>query len=142
MRDILILIMIVISILLTSLFFVGTNVSALGVNIFTNDIKSYSSGINFKIPLITNVIYVNLLKRNDSVEINTLESNVKIQNEYMLIWHVSNPKIYYEKFIPRKQQLLFEYISLYQDQKNIHEFFKNNGIVVDKVFLVNRNIVN
>lgn len=142
MRDILVLIMIIISILLTSLFCVGTNFVGLGINIFTNNIKTYDTGVHFRLPLVTNLIYINLLKRNDIISINTIESNIKMQHEYMLIWHVANAKAYYEKFVPKKQQLLFDYVSLYQEQKNTFEFLENNGIIVDKVILVNKSIIN
>jgi hypothetical protein len=142
MRDILISIMIILSILVTSVFFVGTNFVSLEVNALTNNINVYKTGVHFRIPLITNLIYINLLERNDSININIIENNVKVQNEYMLLWHVTDGSLYYKNFLPKKQQLFFEYIKLYQEHKNVFNFFKNNGIVVDKTILVNKNILN
>jgi regulator of protease activity HflC (stomatin/prohibitin superfamily) len=139
MRDILIGLIVVISFLITSIFCVEPNFVVIKTNIVTNNLDSYGVGVHFRLPFITNLSYINLSKRADVIDTTvTNESGIKLQHEYMVIWHVVDPIIYYQKFIKNKQQTLFDYVTSLQNNKNPNKFLENKGIIIDKIILVNQ----
>ena len=135
MRDILIIVLIAFSILITSVFCVEKNMVVMKTNIITNNTSIYTQGIHFKLPFIYNLTHISLNKRFDSIAISyNHESTIIKHQDYMVIWHVVSPLNYYNNLIQDKQQLLHDV--LLSNDKN--QILSKNGIYIDKIILVNQ----